>query len=288
MAAAVVDGRRVHPGRRPRGHPEHRPSRRRCSAPWPGWSTGSDRSAVAAPRHLRCRVWWADAAGRRDGVAAQHQGVAGLPAARSAGRRHRAPGGRRQRRQGAGPRRGLAGRGPGVRQLSGHGGVDRHRRRHRARRPAARRGARATPATSGTWWSSRTGGPASVRRAGLSRGRGVRAVHRDDHRASGVRGPGRGPSSHRDAGRSGRGLGGQPAGPASWPWWPARWPSASAPPFFDAAQEEIELRARLDFSRDRPGSSRPGWGRRSAGRGGGRGPPGPGRRGGGPGVAAER
>ena len=160
----------------------------------------------------------------------------------------RTPGRRRQRRQGAGARRGLARGGPGARQLSGHGGVDRHRWRHRARRPAARRGpgeCRAHRARGGrTGWAG-----VRVRGTGLSRGRGVRAVHRGDDRASGVGGPGPGAPADRHARRPGRGLGGQSAGPRSWPWWPARWPSGSARPFFDAAQEEIGRRARLDFSR---------------------------------------
>ena len=53
----------------------------------------------------------------------------------------------------------------------------------------------------------------AVRRAWLPGGRGVRAVDRDGHRASGGRGAGPGAASHRNAGRPGGGLGGQPVGP---------------------------------------------------------------------------
>ena len=56
----------------------------------------------------------ADDRGRGHGVADQHPRLAGLPAARPAGRAHRGAHLRRQRRQGAGPGRGLGGRGAGA------------------------------------------------------------------------------------------------------------------------------------------------------------------------------
>ena len=98
------------PGRHPGRDGRRGAVRRR----WPGWS-------AEVARRRRRRRWCCGVgcggpmtAGGEHGVAGQHPGVAGLPAARPAGRAHRAADLRRQRRQGAGPRRGLGGRGAGA------------------------------------------------------------------------------------------------------------------------------------------------------------------------------
>ena len=59
----------------------------------------------------------------------------------------------------------------------------------------------------------------------------------------------RGTPPHRDAGRPGGGLGGQPARPASWRWWPVRWPWDSGASSSRRPRRRSRLRSRLDFSR---------------------------------------
>ena len=111
----------------------------------------------------------------------------------------------RQRRQGTGPRRGVAGRGAGRRRLHRHGREHRRRRRHRAGRPPARRRRRRTPATSAISSWSRTGGPAraGAEAAWRRRRRGWPSppspAARRPRRRSGD------PAAHRPPGRSGRG-----------------------------------------------------------------------------------
>ena len=140
------------------------------------------------------------------------------------GRGHRPAHVRRQRRQGARPGGGWSGRPRAVR-LPRRARVDRGRRRHRPRRPPAR-GAAATPATSATWWSSRTGAEA---------GAAVRAVWRRRRRG--------GPSP-RQPGAGGEGGPEWSSAPAAswagrwprwptcsiwaWPWWRGAWRPASA------------------------------------------------------------
>ena len=146
---------------------------------------------------------------------------------------------------------------PGARQLSGHGGVDRHRGRHRARRPAARRGR----------WECRAHRPRGGRArraaracagAGLSGGRGVRIVDRGDDRPAAVGGSGRGAPSCRNAGRPGGGLGGQPVGPRA-----GRGGRLGGPRVRRTVLRRRPGGDRADgpgsTSRGRPGSSRPGW-----------------------------
>ena len=178
---------------------------------------------------------------------------------------------RRQRRQGAGPGRGLAGGGPGGGRLPGHGGVHRGRGRGGGRRRPCWTGPRATPATSATsTWSPRAGrvdaaargcleaeasgtaiaeitgappaqaGPEVVERVGTLVGRAVADVAvLLDLRLAVV------------AGSVALGYGA---------------------PFFDAAQAEIDRRARLDYARGCPHRARRAGRRRSAGGRGGRRP----------------
>ena len=211
-----------------------------------------------------------------------------LPAARSVGRRDLV--GCRSRSTTT-PRRWPSARDgwgrPGGGRLSRHGRVDRHRRRHRPRRPAARRRRTATPATSATWWSSRTDGLCPC--------------------------GGRGCLEAEASGLSIEAITGRPAAEAPdrcvvaperwsagrWPRWPTCWTCELAvvagsvalgfgAAFFDAAQEEIELRARLDFSRWHPDHPGRAGRRRAPGRGRRGRPPGDGDRGGGPGHGRRR
>ena len=135
----------------------------------------------------------------------------------------------RQRRQGAGPRRGVARRGPRRARLHRHGGVDRRRRRDRARRAAARRRRRQRrphrPRDRGARRPR-----VRVRRPRLPRGRGVGHRHRRPHRAPAAEAP---VDERRRAGRSGRprgGVGRRACSTCAWPWSPARSRSASATP----------------------------------------------------------
>ena len=126
--------------------------------------------------------------------------------------RDRAAGRRRQRRQGAGSRRGMARRGPGRRQLSGHGGVHRCRWWHRARRPVARRRL-GNAGHIGHVVVEPDGRRCACGGRGCLEAEASGTVHRRHHRTARRRGPADGAPSHRDAGRPGGGLGGQPVGP---------------------------------------------------------------------------
>ena len=131
-------------------------------------------AATAEPGGLRRRVRRAD--GRRTArrCPAQHPGLARLPLRARLADQVGLPVAVDNDAKALALGEGWLGARPGVDRLPGHGGVHRGRRRHRARRPAARRVGRATPATSATWSSSPTAGRARAG-PGLSRGRGVRA-----------------------------------------------------------------------------------------------------------------
>ena len=176
---------------------------------------------------------------RRDGEPAQHPRLARFPLRDRLADLTRAAGRGRQRRQGAGPRRGVAGCRPGSRT------------------------------TIWPWWSRPASAAASCSTAGCSTVTDGNAGHighvvvEPDGRpcVCGGRGCLEAEASgtaiaadHRAARRRGRPdrcavapapwSGGRwPRWPtsstSSWPWWPARWPSASATSFFDAAQDEI-------------------------------------------------
>ncbi len=113
------------------------------------------------------------AAGGRDGEPPEHPRLGPLPAPGPSAPTPRPSGGHRQRRQGAGPRRGMAGVLPGALQLPGDGGVHRGGRRHRASTAGSSTALGAMRATSATWWSSRTAARASA---------GVGAASRPRHR----------------------------------------------------------------------------------------------------------
>ena len=177
---------------------------------------------------------------RRAGVAAQHPGLARLPAPRAGWPTRSAC----RSTSTTTPRRwpsarGGAGAAAGRARLHRHGRVDRRRRRDRARRPAARRRRAATPATSATSSSSPTAARARAAPRAASRPR-RRHGHRRPHRAAAGGGA---------ASRSARAPAGWSAGRwRRWPtcstsasrWSPARSPSASATTFFAAAQAELD------------------------------------------------
>ena len=166
------------------------------------------RSRGAGARGLRRGLRRTDVGRGRGGEPAQHPGVGPVPVARSSAAPARPPGGGGQRRQGPGPRRGMAGCRTRLGKLPGHGGVHRGRGRYRHRPPAAR--GRERQCGPYRPRRGRAGGPVvRVRRPRLPRGRGVRAVHRVDDGAPGVGGTRLGATSHRDAGRTGGGFGGQ-------------------------------------------------------------------------------
>ena len=189
-------------------------------------------------------------AGRRDGVAAEHPGLAGLPAARPAARAR--PGCRPSSTTTPRPwpwARAGGARPPGVDDYLGHGGVDRRRRRHRARRPAARRGRR----------QRRPHRPRHRRaRRPAVRAAAAAAASRPRRRAR--------PSPPSPAGRPAEAdAGDRSSAPArwsagrwprwptcstcGWPWWPARWRSGSATRSSPPPRPRSTRRARLDFAR---------------------------------------
>ena len=86
-----------------------------------------------------------------------------------------------------------------------------------------------------------------LRRARLPRGRGVGHGHRRPHRPAGRRG------RRRERARAGQLVGravarSPPCSTCGSPWSPARSRSASATPFFAAAQAELDRSARIDFA----------------------------------------
>ena len=175
---------------------------------------GARRSPRPPRRRRRRRLRRSDHGQLRDGVARQRLRVARVPAPRTAARADRQARLRRSRRQGAGPRRGLDGRGQGPRQLLRDHRVDRNRRRHRPRRRAARRGVderrprrpphRRPQRTAVQLWCAR-----------LPRGRGVRPGHRGDHRTIADGADVRDHATHRTPGRPGGGVAVQPPRPRS-------------------------------------------------------------------------
>ena len=187
--------------------------------------------------------------GGEHGVADQHPGVARLPAARPAGRARRPADVRRQRRQGAGPGRGLAGRG-------GRGAP--------TTSPWSCRPASAAASCSTAGCSTARDGnaghighvivepdgrPVPVREPGLPRGRGV------GHRPSppSPAGPPAEAGAARSSSAPARSSAGRwPRWPTcstcAWRWWPARWPSASASRSSPPPRPRSTRRARLDFS----------------------------------------
>ena len=150
----------------------------------------------------------------------------GFPLHERLGRSRGAAGHHRQRRQGARPRRRLARSRPGLRRLSGHGGVDRGRRRHRPRRPAPRRRrGKRRPYRPRRRRARRS--TMRVRWSGLPRGRGIGSVHRRHHRSTPPRRPPPRCASAAARWSAGRWLRWPTCWTSSWPWWAARWPSGS-------------------------------------------------------------
>ena len=130
----AADAGLLEPGRR----------RGRCGAALarPGRRSRWRRGTGGPPRRLRHRVRGTDEPRRRGGVAPEHRRVAVLSPASPTGGIDRAAHVRRQRRQGAGARRGVGRRGGRLRRLHRHGRVDRGGRGHRGRRQTAQRAAR--------------------------------------------------------------------------------------------------------------------------------------------------
>ena len=199
--------------------------------------------------------------GGRAGVAAQHRRLARLPAARPGSAEHYGlPRRRRQRRQGAGPGRGVGRCGRRRRRLRRDGRVDRRRRRDRARRPAARRRRRQRRPHRPR--DRRARRPAvRVRRAGLPRGRGVGLVDRGDHRAR--RRPRRRVEvrrAHRARSSVGPSRRSPTCSTCGSPSSPARSRSGYGDDFFDAAQAELDRSARISTSPRARASCRAGCG----------------------------
>ena len=276
MAAAIGGPGRQDPGRRVR--PDARPPTipTRSSRRWPGDRAMSGRPLAGSRSVCGVGCGGPMGAGGETVSPLNIRGWREFPLRSPAGRPGRPAGHRRQRRQGAGPRRGVAGGGSGHRQLSGHGGVHRRRWRHRARRPAARRRPAATPVTSATWWSSPTADRALAEARGCleAEASGLSIESATGHPAAdGVR-------------RSG-------AEPERWsvgPW--PRWPTCSdlraggrgriGRPGLRGARSSTPPRRRSSsgpdsISRGRPGSSRPGSAPTGRWWGGRRGASGPGR-----------
>ena len=124
----------------------------------------------------------------------------------------RAPDVRRQRRQGAGPRRGVGRRGGGVRRLHRHGRVDGRGRRHRARRRAAQRPARQCGPHRPRRRRPRRA-RLRVRQPWLPRGGGVGYGAGRPDGPAGAAGVGGVGGAHRHARRSRHRRGGRPARP---------------------------------------------------------------------------
>ena len=144
-------------------------------------------------------------------LAAQHPAMARLPAPRPAGRAHRTADLRRQRCQGPRPGRGLERGGGRVDNYLAMVVVDRRRRRHRARRPPARRG-RGQRRPHRPRHRRPGGRHCACGARGCLEAEASRAVHRGDHGTPVGRSPTRDASS----------------GPAAWragPW--RRWPTCS-------------------------------------------------------------
>ena len=229
---------------------------RRSSPPSPAWST-SVAGAGGDRRGCGVGLRRADDRGRRGGVAAEHPGLAGLPAP---GRGWPSATGladlRRQRRQGPGPGRGLA------------------------------RGGRRRAPTSSPWSCPPGSAAASCSTAGCSTARRQRRPHRPRHRrargpALRLRGPGLpggGGVGHRRSppvtGRPAAEAGPEVVEPAPAASSAGPWPSVAnlldlrlavvagsvalgfGDPFFAAAQAELDRPARLR-SPGVPASSRP-------------------------------
>ena len=140
-------------------------------------------------------------------------------------------------------------RGAGRARLHRDGRVDRRRRRHRARRPAARRRGRQRRPHRSRDRRARRARCARAARAAASRPRRrappIRAI---TGRAAG-RGAARGRRAHRARWSAGRWRRSPTCSTCGSRSSPARSRSASATPFFAAAQAELDRSARLDFSR---------------------------------------
>ena len=205
----------------------------RCfAAAWPGWSTPSVPTALGDGRLVGvCGVGCGGpmTPGGDEVSPLNIPALAGLPAAAAAGGAHRAADLRRQRRQGAGPRRGLAWARPpasrdyiGMVVSTGVGGgivldgrlLDGARRQRRPHRPRDRRARRP---------------PVRLRGPGLPRGRGVGHRHRRHHRAARRPRPARRSVGRVPAGSwGGRWRRSPTCSTCGWPSSPGRWPSASA------------------------------------------------------------
>ena len=190
---------------------------------------------------MRRRLRRPDGAGRGDRVAAQHPGLARLPAPRPAGRAHgdcrssstTTPRPWRWGRGGSAPPAGERDFLAMVVSTGVGGGIV-------ARRPAARRGrGQRRPHRPRDRGARRAA--VRLRRTGLPRGRGVGPVDRGA--AFGVDPAEAGDDVRRrtgTAGGPGGGVGRQPARPAAGRRWPGRWRWGSATPFFAAAQAELD------------------------------------------------
>ena len=259
MAAGLVDGDGDHPGRRPR---RPRPSPTTPETVFAALVDG-DRAGASGRGHrpVVCGVGCGGpmTAGGETGVAAQHRSVASISRCATGWPTELGlPVGGRQRRQGPGPGRGLAGCGPGRRRTIWPWWS----------RPASAAAScstvgcstarRATPGTSATWWSSPMGGPCVCGGRGCLEAEASGLSIAVDHRARRRRGARRrsavGPAPW-SAGR-------WPRWPicwiSSWRWWPVRSPSASGPRSSTPPKRRSSC-GRGWTSRGRPGSSRPGW-----------------------------
>ena len=175
----------------------------------------------------RCGLRRPDVGGGRDGVAAQHPAVAGVPAPVPTRPGVRAADRGRQRCEGLRAGRGLARSGGRRGQLPGHGGLDRGRRRSRAGRSAPRRRRRQRRPhrprdRRSVWVGTACAGPEVVSRPRCPAPSLAAASGRPAAEA---------PIARRGSGRVGWSAAPWRRSPTCWisgsPWWPVRSPWAS-------------------------------------------------------------